>query len=1047
MKKALNILFSSKLTLILLLIFAIGTGVATFIEDKLDTISAHTFVYNAKWFEVLMLLLVINFIGNIKKYNLLSKQRFFGFIFHAAFILLILGAGVTRYFGFGGSMHIREGQSSNIIMSTETYLQVKSNKNPLTDKVYYPLELSENAHASFNFNMKMDDKSELKFAFKDYIPNATETVIENVQGGSDMLELRVVKDNAVMITHIKEGEAKNVGKYDLAFNNNSNPNAIHITKKDGALYIQSSYDIIQTNMQETDADAILKDSIKQFKENSIYKGDGIMFAFSKEFKNAKMNWTPAKEGEMGVNVLLVDVSLKDKNIEVPVFCNDPSLVEFQKATLDGIGFSMGWGQKEIKLPFSIYLDDFILDTYPGSMNPSSYKSEVTLVDSTNNLNEKHSIFMNNVLDYKGYRFFQSAFDNDQKGTILSVNHDFWGTWISYLGYMLICVGAFLTLLNKNSRFTSLRSGIKNMRSKRKAAILTSLFVVGISGFGFSQDKPHNPISAEHADKFGHLIVQTFDGRFEPMHTLAYDVMHKISRKDHFDIESKGKMNAMQVFLDMLVDQKFWTNEKIIYIREKAVKDALGVKDYISYNEMFDMNAGYKIGKFIQDAFKKKPSEQNAFDKEIIKLDERANICRMVFEGSMLKIFPIDDSKSLTWVQANDTLAFYPLKASLKGINEDLQLPIFNYTNLAQAYFLRLAEGISTGNYAKADKMIEYFDNIQRQSNAATDIPSKSKVDLEIFYNKAKIFENLRNVYAVLSLLLLSLAFYENLSVKKNNIVKWILNGLIALLGVAFLYHTFGIALRWYLSGHAPWSNGYEALLIVSWGGLLAGFYFWRYSKITLASTAVLAFAILMTAGHSSYDTQLTNLQPVLKSYWLVLHVAVITISYGFLGLGFMLGLINMFLYIFKNYKNALRIDYLIAELTKINEMNLEIGLFLATIGTFLGGVWANESWGRYWGWDAKETWALVIIVVYACILHLRLVPKLKDAYIFNVGSIVGFGSVIMTFVGVNYYLSKGLHSYASGDSQVFPVWAWVMILLVLIVIISAGLNQRYLKKE
>jgi ABC-type transport system involved in cytochrome c biogenesis permease subunit len=203
----------------------------------------------------------------------------------------------------------------------------------------------------------------------------------------------------------------------------------------------------------------------------------------------------------------------------------------------------------------------------------------------------------------------------------------------------------------------------------------------------------------------------------------------------------------------------------------------------------------------------------------------------------------------------------------------------------------------------------------------------------------------------------------------------------------------------------------------------------------------------MTAGHSSYDPQLTNLQPVLKSYWLIIHVAALTISYGFLGLGFMLGLINMLLYIFKNEKNSLKISTTINELTKINEMNLEVGLFLATIGTFLGGVWANESWGRYWGWDAKETWALVIVVVYAFVLHLRLVPKLKSAYIFNVASIFGFSSVIMTFIGVNYYLSKGLHSYGTGDTPVFPIWAWMMILGILVLIVWAGINQLKSKKE
>ena len=160
------------------------------------------------------------------------------------------------------------------------------------------------------------------------------------------------------------------------------------------------------------------------------------------------------------------------------------------------------------------------------------------------------------------------------------------------------------------------------------------------------------------------------------------------------------------------------------------------------------------------------------------------------------------------------------------------------------------------------------------------------------------------------------------------------------------------------------------------GRSFSWFLFLRSSKITLAGTSLLAFT-LMTAGHSSFDPQLTELQPVLKSYWLVIHVACITISYGFLGLGFILGLINTINYLFLKEKGNKNLKMIITELTHVNEMTLTIGLALATIGTFLGGVWANESWGRYWGWDAKETWALVIVLTYAIVLHFRLIPGFK----------------------------------------------------------------------
>jgi cytochrome c-type biogenesis protein CcsB len=298
------------------------------------------------------------------------------------------------------------------------------------------------------------------------------------------------------------------------------------------------------------------------------------------------------------------------------------------------------------------------------------------------------------------------------------------------------------------------------------------------------------------------------------------------------------------------------------------------------------------------------------------------------------------------------------------------------------------------------------------------------------------------VYAVLSILMLVLSFVENIKSKKSKLITYVLNLLIIVLVIAFLYHSLGMGLRWYITGHAPWSNGYEALILVAWGALLAGFSFARYSKITLAATTLLAFFILMTASHSSYDPQLTNLQPVLKSYWLIIHVATLTISYGFLGLGFIMGLMNFFIYLFKNKTNQTHLDLLISENTYIIEMNLIIGLMLATIGTFLGAVWANESWGRYWGWDAKETWALIIVITYTLLLHMRFIPKLKGKFAFNVGSVLAFASVLMTFIGVNYYLSKGMHSYGAGDTPIFPLWAWGTILAIFAIIISAGIKEK-----
>lgn len=827
MKKIPDILFSPKVTLALLLIFAAAIGTATFIEEKYDTVTANRLIYHSWWLEAILTYLVVNFIAIIGKYNLLRKEKITTLIFHLAFIVVIIGAGFTRFLGFEGSMHIREGQSSDIL-------------------------------------------------------------------------------------------------------------------------------IIATSNRQSSA---------------------------------------------------------------------------------------------IKLPFSLYLDRFVLDRYAGSMSPSSYASNVTLIDTRYNIHQKHRIYMNHVLDYHGYRFFQSSYDNDEKGTILTVNHDFPGTWITYAGYIMLTAGFILTLFNRKSRFCLLGSEIRKIRDQRKTGIImVILFLAGLNGLAYSQNIVQQPVSREEADKFGHLVVQTFDGRFEPMHTLAYDVIHKISRKDQFSIAGKGDMNAMQVFLDMIIDPSFWNQQKMIYIREKSLQDVMGISgQYASFLDFIDQQSKYKLAAFEEMAFRKKPSEQNTFDKEIMKVDERVNIWMSLMDGGMLRIFPLQGSANNTWISFVDSMAGAPLTGRLENIGKNLRIKEMSYNKAMRFYLQSVFEATRSGDYTIADNMLEFIQLIQHQGSPTGLLPSDYRINLEISYNKLHIFDTLRNVYGLLSIILLILAFIDNLRSGKSRIIHYLLNFFIALLGAAFLYHTYGMGVRWYLSGHAPWSNGYESLLVISWGSLLAGFCFLRNSKITVAATSLLAFFILMTAGHSNYDPQLTNLQPVLKSYWLVIHVAVITISYGFLALGFILGLINLFIHLFKTRTTAKRLGMIIRELTLTNEMTLTIGLFMATVGTFLGGVWANESWGKYWGWDAKETWALVIVITYAIILHLRLVPKWKSSFIFNTASVIGFGSVIMTFVGVNYYLSKGLHSYAADEKSVFPLWGWLIIISVLALITAAGFKEKWTK--
>ena len=1045
MKSISDFLFSSRTTIFLLILLAIAMGSGTFIEDKYDTITARHLIYNSWWFEVLFALLALNFIGHIKTFNMFRLEKAAGVTFHLAFVVMIIGAGITRYFSYEGNMHIREGESSNILYSSEPYLRISLPEKGGEISKDMIVNFDPYFTTSFHTQIASKDKGTVDINLKEYLRNVKDKIEDNVADGADMLELVVATDHGRETVTIPKGEAKNIGNITIAFNNDQVKDAVKISEKDAALQIVSPYAFTRTNMAAKTCDTLKKDSLADFTMRCLYNVNDAAFMFLNFHKNAVKKLVSTNE-ETDSDALLFEVTYNNKKFESPLLYSSGQVAEYHDLNIEGLPLKIAYGRKPIELPFSLHLNDFILERYAGSESPSSYASEVTVIDPRSNKNFKHRIFMNNILDYDNYRFFQSSYDQDEKGTILSVNHDFWGTWVSYSGYILLTLGFILTLLNKRSRFLTLRRNIVEVRKERKA-ITTIALVIGLSSFAFSQDSTQKIVDAAHADKFGHLIAQTIDGRFEPVHSLVYDVMHKITRKDKFNIEGKGEMDAMQVFMDMVLHPSFWKKQKLVYIKEQSVRDAIGITTKeASFLDFFDSNSKYKLQDYVETAFRKKPVEQNNFDKEVIKVDERMNVFMMVFQVSILKIFPEQNSSNNKWISWDDKGADEPLKGVLNIINDDLQLPVLNYFNITKLYFGEVVNSTKSGNYSRPEKILSYISSIQRQSTGSELLPSETKINAEIFYNKAQIFIVLRNFYSVLSLLLLLLAFIDNVRSKKSKIITALLNICIGLLALGFLYQTFGMALRAYLLGYAPWSNGYEALLLVAWGTLLAGFSFVRYSKMTLAATSLLAFFILMTASHSSYDPQLTSLTPVLKSYWLIIHVAVLTISYGFLGLGFVLGIMNLFIYLFKTKDNYKRLDLLILELTYINEMNLTVGLLLATVGTFLGGVWANESWGRYWGWDAKETWALVIVVTYTLLLHLRFIPKMSGKYVFNVASVLGFGSVLMTFFGVNYFLSKGMHSYGAGDHAIFPIWAWIAIGSLVTLMIAAWLKENTINK-
>lgn len=937
MRNIWNKFTSIQLSIALLFAYVLIICFATFIEEKYDTATAKLLFYEAKWFEFLMILLVVLFVFYAIKNGSFYKDKLSRFIFHVSFIVLIIGGGVTRYFGFEANMHIVENEEVDVIYTAEPYLQMRMADKDTLYSSSRPLYFSQIEDNDFRLEFDVDGKFIIDY--KNYIYNAKEVIEENSKGES---------------------------------------------------YVR---------YEANDSDR------KSF------------------------------------DVLIVDVSYQNKTHEAVLFYADTQYIQkFQAFVFDDLKFEMVYGPKQIDLPFALKLNEFTLTKYPGTNIPSESESSVLLIDERNNVREEHVIAKNKVLDYDGYRFFQTSYDDDENGTIISVNYDYYGTRITYFGYFLMILGALLVLVSKKSSFWQYGKMLKEVRAKRKSLLIALILLVGYSSEGYSQYRYQNPISADHADNFGHMLVQTYDGRFSSVNSLAADVIHKISGKDNIRTKEKGNMGYMQVFLDMHVDPDFWKKQEVIVVREQSLRNIIGISGkYASFND-FDDNGYYKLEELSIRAFRKKASDQSNLEREVIKVTERVNIFMMTINGSLLRLFPEQDSKNNKWISWNDTLAYKPLYGELLIYNEDLQLREYNYFNIMRTYFISTIHARETNDYAIPEKIIGFIKSIQRQLTPKDLLPSEQKIDLEIFYNKSRFFDYLIYVYAFLGIVLLVLALFENFRSKPGEKIKLAIKIFIVLFIAAFVYQTFGMGLRWYLGGHAPWSNGYEVLLLVAWGGVIAGFSVIKYSKITLASTAILASAILMIAGLSYYDPQLTNLNPVLKSYWLIIHVAIITIGYGFLALSFITGLIVVVVNLIKSEERKLIFNLVIEELTYINKRIITIGMFLTAIGTFIGCVWANESWGSYWAWNAKQSWSLIIVLVYGMILHFKNIPYLKSHLAFNIAAIFSFASVIMTFVGVNYYFTKGLHSYASDDPPVFPVWIWFLIISIG-VLVSASIAK------
>lgn len=1023
-----------------LLAFFIAIGWATVVENDYGTPVAQKTIYKAFWFEAIIAYLFLTLVYNIFRYKLLQWKKIGSLVFHVAFLVIVIGAWLTRTFGFEGAMLIREGQASNLVLSYDTYVQIKVHDFEQQYVYDMPTILDGYTNNDFEHSFSFPGESEpISIEFVSLMEGVKDTLIPTGKSSGDpYLELVTVGQNGRNYNFLKSGDVLTDQSLKIAFNNQEHTDAISIFNTDSGICVKTPYDFSYMQMSDQSSGIVTRDSVQRFMTKRLYSVAGAQFVFNAYYPSAKVEMIASAEVSKEYKAVTVKVSQGALSQEVVLKGGKGMFPQFNKFQMGNLNYELAFGSDVIELPFFLYLDDFVLERYPGTTSPSSYSSYVTLTDPRKpNDSFEHHIFMNNVLDYDGYRFFQSNYDRDELGTVLSVNFDAPGTNVTYLGYFLLALGFIINLFSPAGRFRHLMKKASEVNEKR-IKMTTILLVVGLLFGGqvmaqdpqpvmtkedvLSQNGDNPVIDYDHAEKFGRLVIQNQRGRFEPVHTSATDILKKVSRASTY----KGQ-SAMQVFLGIHTNGLAWNLEPFIYVSGDAVRKKLNLTDSrASFVDFLSFDFQYLLYDDVEKARRKKPSEQSQYDKDILKTDERFNIMAGVFSGYYLKIIPLPNDPEQNWYSPFDTE--HPFQGEDAEFMNSI-IPLYN-TTVYQAF--------ETGDWSQADKVVELIDLFQRRVSDPETIPSKEKIEWEITYNKMDVFKKLMSGYLFVGLILLLLQFIQLFKPKFK--LKWPIRIGSIFFIIMFALHGLGLGMRWYLSGHAPWSNGYEAVVFVAFVTVLAGILFYRKAQVVLGATGILAWLMLFVAHMNALDPEITNLVPVLKSYWLMIHVAVITGSYAFLGLGAILGFICILMNLFLSSDNKKRVFLTTKQITHVSEMSIMIGLFMLTIGTFLGGVWANESWGRYWGWDAKETWALASVLLYAIVLHLRFIPFLKNQFTFNVASLWAYSSIIMTFFGVNFYLS-GLHSYAQGDPVPVPTWVPITVLVLFLITVASGIRM------
>ena len=621
-----------------------------------------------------------------------------------------------------------------------------------------------------------------------------------------------------------------------------------------------------------------------------------------------------------------------------------------------------WTHNRIVFPFSLSLKSFTIEYYPGTESPANYVSIVELTVAKTGERSENVISMNNILRYKSYRFYQASFDEDWRGSILSVNHDRWGIMLTYTGYFLMFFSMLWILFYKKERFRFL---LKKLTTK---TILIALLLTSLPSIS-KGERDSQTINRVQAAQLGSAWVE-YHGRITPIQTLANDFTLKLTGKNRYK-----NLSSEQFFFGWLFFPEYWKQEPVFKIKSEELKRIAGLKDaYARLADFVNEDGINKLEPYYRQMYGSNKPE--GWLKEAVKLNDKLHLIEMLQNGNLLKIFPMrDEDGKLQW--------FTP-----------------NYVNPEDST-------VSTNMQSHSGLLDQLMSFQQRE--AGDILPSMTHLKAEQFYNKIQIFSLLFKVCLSIGFLCLLFFIVSSFKKSKNQKFEWLGRFFQLALWIIFVLVTIGLGLRTFIGGRLPLSNGYETMLLLAWFSLLAGILVQRYSFLIVAFSFLLSGFTLFVAHISSMNPQITPLVPVLQSPLLSVHVLVIMIAYGLCGFMALNSLTALIFWLFGNKKTDQMAFVL--RMKEISELLMYPATFLMGTGIFIGAIWANISWGRYWGWDPKEVWALITFLLMGLTFHDKTLTWFRKPLFYHIFVLVIFLAVLMTYFGVNYILG-GKHSYA-----------------------------------